>query len=382
MIAQPAVGRSCAGDTYDSAILTQREAKVMRNLGTIGHRHSGCCFIVPPVVLQRQSRDPSLDPQLRSKLAETFAETRRLQIVRDASRVSVMLQKGAMGPSVTPVAAPQERLFECRNRQSLPGEPVANPAASDDDAIKVVYDVTSKVVEFYETILGRNSVDNHGLDLVSSVHYRVNFDNAFWNGQQMVYGDGDGQAFAEFYKSPDVIGHELTHGVTQYESGLEYQGESGALNESISDVFGATFNQWLNSWTSDEPKGWLIGAGIMGTHATTNGKTCLRDMVNPGAPHCLSPQPDSYKNFDPTADVHENSGIPNRAYAMFARAVGGNSWDRSIKVWYTACTNRRLSSNATFADFARLTVEAASQVGLGAQAHEAWETVAVALSTV
>jgi Zn-dependent metalloprotease len=179
-----------------------------------------------------------------------------------------------------------------------------------------------------------------------------------------------------------VIGHELTHGVAQYESGLQYQGESGALNETISDIFGATFNQWLNSWPATHSEGWLIGAGIMGSRARGAGKTCLRDMVDPSNAHCLSPQPDSYSNFDPTADVHQNSGIGNKAYAMFAQAVGGNSWNRAIGVWYLACTNRGLSSNATYSDFALLTIAAARNVGLEAEARQAWQAVAVPLPMV
>jgi Zn-dependent metalloprotease len=276
----------------------------------------------------------------------------------------------------------QQQVFDCQHRQSLPGRPVSNPASATDEAVKIVYSTTAQVAAFYEEILGRNSVDNQGLDLVSSLHYRMNFDNAFWNGQQMVYGDGDGDVFTEFYKSPDVIGHELTHGVTQYESGLRYEGESGALNESISDVFGAVFNQWLNQWPASNPQGWLIGAGIMGTRAKNAGKTCLRDMLEPSATHCLSPQPDSYTHFDPTADVHENSGIPNKAFAVFAQAVGGNAWEQAIKVWYAACIDRHLSSNATFVDFARLTVEAAQQAGgnvLADKARQAWQQVALPL---
>jgi len=172
-----------------------------------------------------------------------------------------------------------------------------------------------------------------------------------------------------------VIGHELTHGVTQYESGLRYEGESGALNESISDVFGAVFNQWLNGWTADQPAGWLIGAGIIADKEKQTGKTCLRDMLKPAADHCISPQPDSYANFDPTADVHYNSGITNRAFALFAQAAGGKSWERAIEVWYAASTDKRLSSEATFAQFAALTLDAAGE--LKSRLKEAWQTVKV-----
>jgi Zn-dependent metalloprotease len=295
-----------------------------------------------------------------------------------------MLQRGQRGARARAQAAvrpAKQRLFDCERLASLPGEPVLSPATAPDNAIKVVYQVTEKVAEFYQSIFQRNSVDNLGLDLVSSVHYRANFDNAFWNGQQMVYGDGDGRIFSEFYNSPDVIAHELTHGVTQYESGLRYEGESGALNESISDVFGVTFNQWLNQWPATQSDGWLVGAGIMAAQAKAAGKTCLRDMANPGASHCLSPQPSSYERFDPSADVHENSGIPNKAFAVFAQAVGGKTWDRAIRVWYDACTSGMLSSNATFADFARLTIQVAQRAGLSAEVQQAWQAVDLPLAT-
>jgi Zn-dependent metalloprotease len=358
------------------------------------HRHHakscGCCFIVPPVILRSYSRDANLDPNLRSKLQETFAETKRLKVVRDAARVALLATRTstpstAAARAVAAGAAVQQMLFDCQHRQSLPGRTVSDPAQSSDEAVKQVFDVTGKVADFYQEILKRNSIDNQGMDLVSSVHYRVNFDNAFFNGQQMVYGDGDGDLFIDFWRSPDVVGHELTHGVTQYESGLRYEGESGALNESISDVFGAVFNQWIRGWAIDRDEGWLIGAGIMGPRAKNGGKTCLRDMVTPGDAHCLSPQPDSYDNFDPTADVHENSGIPNKAFAVFARSVGGNAWDTAIKVWYAACIDRRLSSGATFADFGGLTMEAAETLGgrdLRSKAQAAWEAVHVPIPGV
>jgi Zn-dependent metalloprotease len=339
-------------------------------------KNCGCCFIVPLNVLRTYAGDLRLDAQIRMKLKETFQETGRLKTFREAGRVAAVAFRRSVAPALAAAVAVQQQVFDCQNRQSLPGRLVSDPAKADE-AAKMVFNVTGKVAEFYQQFFGRNSVDNQGLELVSSVHYRQDFDNAFWNGQQMVYGDGDGRLFSEFYHSPDVIGHELTHGVTQNESGLRYEGESGALNESISDVFGAAFNQWLNAWPASKPEGWLIGAGIVAKPEQDTGKTCLRDMLQPTAAHCISQQPDSYDNFDPTADVHYNSSIPNRAFAMFAQGVGGNSWDRAIQVWYTACTDKRLSANATFVDFARLTVEAAK--ALAGPLQEAWAKVKLPL---
>jgi Zn-dependent metalloprotease len=316
----------------------------------------GCCFIVPPVVLKDLSRGKLVKPQAPKEFQDSYLETQRLRSIREGFRVATVTTRTSLFAAPSDVV-PGERLFDCQHRQSLPGVSVANASA---DPFKTVKDTTSKVAEFYKTVLGRNSIDKHGMDLVSSLNYGVNYQNAFWNGQQMVYGNGDMRIFVDFWRSPDVIGHELTHGVTQYESGLRYEGESGALNESISDCFGVVFNQWLNKYTADQAQGWLVGAGIMGPAAKAKGYTCLRDMINPKAKHCLSPQPDSYDQFDPAGDVHENSGIPNKAFALFAQALGGNAWDTAIKIWYGACTGGHLSSSAAINDFARATVNAAN----------------------
>jgi len=348
----------------------------MRLTTRLEHRKEhGCCFIVPLNVLRTYAGDPRLDPKVRAKLMETFVQTGNLKRVREAGRLACLTSRRSLMPTLVAVQQAQQQLFDCQHRQSLPGQAISNPGASTDKAVSTVYNVTGKVAEFYLKILGRNSIDNQGQDLVSSVHYRVDFDNAFWNGNQMVYGDGDGRLFTEFYNSPDVIGHELTHGVTQNESGLLYEGESGALNESISDVFGAVFNQWLNGWPSSNAQGWLIGAGIIAAPERAAGKTCLRDMLDPPADHCLSPQPASYANFDPTADVHYNSGITNKAFALFAQAVGANSWQDAIKVWYAACTDKRLTSSATFKDFAELTLNVAQN--LAGPLQTAWTQVQV-----
>jgi Zn-dependent metalloprotease len=334
-----------------------------------------CCFIVPPGVLRKYSRDPNIDAATRQKLQDTYFETESLRGLREAHRVASLRAPHRFQADLA-AQVPAQHLFDCKHRKGRRGRPVATPT----NGFKTTFDTTAKVIEFYKTVLGRNSVDNRGFDLVSSLHYAKSYDNAFWDGQQMVYGDGDGKLFTEMYLSPDVIGHELTHGVTQNESALRYEGESGALNESISDVFGTVFNQWLNKWPVTEAKGWLVGAGIMAAPAQAKGFSCLRDMVSPAAAHCLSPQPELYSQIDPTADVHDNSGVPNRAFALFARALGGQAWTHAIKIWYDTCTNRHLRADATFKEFATLTVASAHKIGGAAAAdkcHGAWGTVGV-----
>ena len=337
---------------------------------------SMCCFIVPPGVLKKYARDASVDAATRKSLQDTYVETERLRGLREAHRIATLRDADRFLADAA-VHVPAQHLFDCMHRKGLPGKAVTAPSGG----FKTVFDTTAKVAEFYKTVLGRNSVDNKGFDLVSSLHYAKAYDNAFWNGSQMVYGDGDGKLFGEMYLSPDVIGHELTHGVTQNLSALRYEGESGALNESISDVFGTVFNQWLNNWAVTEPRGWLVGAGIMAPSAQAKGFTCLRDIVQPSARHCLSPQPELYSQLDPTADVHENSGVPNKAFATFARAAGGQAWGNAIKVWYDTCTNRALRSDATFSEFAMLTIASALKIGgaaLQAPCSSAWGEVGVA----
>ena len=211
--------------------------------------------------------------------------------------------------------------------------------------------------------------------MVATVHYQRNYDNAFWNGTQLVFGDGDGQTFDRFTKPVDVLGHELTHAVTEHTAGLVYEGQSGALNESVSDVFASCLKQRLLG--QDAVAGdWLIGAGLFlpGVQARA-----LRDMAHPGTAYDdpvlgKDPQPDHMDGYIDTTDdhggVHLNSGIPNRAFQLAATAIGGSSAEGAGRIWYAALTGG-LSSRADFATFAAATVAAAGEHA--EQVEEAWE---------
>ena len=334
------------------------------------------CFIIPGSVLRRYADAADTPPDTRRALQRTAQETERLRSLREAHRVAGLRDIDRLSAPTEASGPTVQHLFDCAQKKSLPGKLVTKLTGD----FKQVQATTAKVAEFYQSVLGRNSVDNKGFNLVSSLHYGVNYDNAFWNGQQMVYGDGDGQLFTKMFLSPDVIGHELTHGVTQYESALRYEGESGALNESLSDVFGAVFNQWLNGWDVTEPRGWLVGAGIIAPPYQAKGYACLRDMLTPSAKHCLSPQPELYSQLNPSADVHENSGVPNKAFALFAQALGGKAWETALHVWYDTATNRTLRSDARMSEFAKLTVAAAKTRGgtsLRSACSAAWKKVGI-----
>jgi Zn-dependent metalloprotease len=267
------------------------------------------------------------------------------------------------------------------NGDRLPGQLVRaeREDPTGDKAVDEAYDGLGKTYELYCQEYDRDSIDGLGLPLVATVHYKEDYDNAFWNGQQMVFGDGDGEIFNRFTIAVDVIGHELTHGVTQYESNLLYLGQSGALNEHLSDVFGSLVKQYPNQ-TADQAD-WLIGAGLF----TSNVKgEALRSMKEPGTAYDdpvlgKDPQPGHMSDYvrgpRDNFGVHINSGIPNHAFYLAATKLGGFAWEKAGQIWYEAMTSSDLGSRARFIQFAELTVAVAGDI-FGADSAEetaVWE---------
>jgi Zn-dependent metalloprotease len=294
---------------------------------------------VPKAALQRLADDRTLPAEQRKYFADTIkidAEFRKLrtQAVKLTRVASLMAPATALAAVA---AAPAITVFDCNHRQTLPGAQIANPANSADGTAKRAFSETSSVAAFYSQVFGRNSIDGAGMTLISSIHYGSNYNNAFWNGSQMTYGDGDGSIFIDFTKGNDVIAHELTHGVTQHSLQLNYTNEAGGLNESMSDCFGSMFRQWEANQNVNQAD-WLIGKDIMGPAAIAKGITCLRDMANPAAKHCLAPQPTKFSQIKPGMDPHFSSGPPNLAFFTAAKAIGGNSWDKAGKIWYKSMT--------------------------------------------
>jgi Zn-dependent metalloprotease len=342
-----------------------------------------CCFIVPPQMLQRlaMSGDPGL--------AETAGRT--LRLTQSLLAFRAQLSTGAPSPAAAKRIGLRRQIFDCKGTNDLPGDLVRSQNGTDtgpsrDKAANEAFDNAGTTWDFYNKIFGRESVDNHGKTLVSSVHYGEKYDNAFWDGRQMVYGDGDGVIFVRFTAALDVIAHELTHGVTQFTAQLAYQDQSGALNESMSDAFGSMVKQWALGQTADEAD-WLIGAAIM---APGFKGRALRDMANPGTafddPNLgKDSQPGHMKDYVQTTSdnggVHTNSGIPNRAFALVAKAIGGNSWEKAGKIWYVTLTER-LTGTADFAKCATETVSVARDLfpedsSIAAKVAKAWADVGV-----
>jgi Zn-dependent metalloprotease len=238
-----------------------------------------------------------------------------------------------------------------------------------DPAVNDAFDNADRTYDFYRDVLGRHSVDGNGLKLVSSVHFGRGFDNAFWDGTQMVYGDGSGKIFQPGALTRDtcVVGHEITHGVVQYTAGLRYHKQSGALNESMADCFGSLVKQHALGQSADQAD-WLIGAGILGTQLQG---VALRSMKDPGTAHQLDRQPAHMRAYADLPDdgnprndnggVHINSGIPNKAFYLTATRLGGNAWERAGRIWFDALTTK-LRVNSGFAEAAAATAASAQSL--------------------
>lgn len=235
-----------------------------------------------------------------------------------------------------------DRLYVARNRETydaghgtaLPGTLRRNEAAGPvgDADVDSAHTFVGGTYDYYATTHGRDSYDNAGAKLIATVHYSVNFQNAFWDGTQMVYGDG--------FPVKDVTAHELTHAVTERTANLEYRWQSGALNESFSDIFGAMVDR-------DD---WLMGEDLP--------VGAIRDLANPGA----FGQPGHLSGWVRTCGdnegVHTNSGIPSKAFVNVATAIGKGDAER---IFYRALTVY-LHSQATLEDARAAALQAAEDL--------------------
>lgn len=345
------------------------------------------CSIVPPYLLAALAS--SDDPELSRWASETLrvdTEVRRGRVTADV--------RPARGAHARPRLArgtadgPQRTVYDVAQGTDLPGTKVRGEGepATSDVAVTEAYDGLGATWALWSQAYGRNSLDAKGLPLVASVHYGRAYDNAFWDGSQMVFGDGDGVVFGRFTASVDVIGHELAHGVTQYTAGLNYQDQSGALNESVSDVFGVLVKQHLLGQDAAAAD-WLVGAELLAPGVEG---VALRSMAAPGTAYDdprlgKDPQPAHMDHYVDTTDdnggVHINSGIPNKAFHVVATTLGGNAWERAGRIWYDTLTGD-IRADCDFATFAALTVAAAG-ARFGADSAEVaavragWDAVGV-----
>lgn len=340
--------------------------------------------IIPPYLLQRLAEG-----------SEPIAEQARATLVADAEKRRARSRRTAptvIAGGVATSTGPVREISDAHNTGDLPGTLIRaeGAPATGDPATDEAHDGFGATWKLYDEVYGRNSIDGAGMALLGTVHYGQGYQNAFWNGERMVFGDGDGVIFGRFTASLDVIGHELTHGVTEHTAGLTYRNQSGALNESVSDVFGVLVAQYSAGQTAEQAD-WLIGAelllpGVQGV--------ALRNMLHPGTAYDdprlgKDPQPADMSGYVHTSadngGVHYNSGIPNRAFALTATTISGPAWESAGRVWYDVLTGPDIQPGCDFATFATLTVRAAiARFGDGAEAaavRSAWETVGVGGST-
>ncbi|MFF9471650.1 M4 family metallopeptidase [Streptomyces roseolus] len=342
---------------------------------------SSFCTIVPPHLLEH----------LAASANPAVAEAARRTLITDASARAARIRSGAAAGAAAPSAepaAPHRTVFDAQRRTRLPGVKVRDEGdeATADATVNRAYAGLGATFALFRDAFGRDSMDGAGLPLLATVHYDEKYGNAFWNGEQMVFGDGDGEILLDFTLPVDVIGHELAHGFTQYTANLEYFSQSGALNESVSDVFGSLVKQYALGQTADQAD-WLIGEGLF--HPDVEGKA-LRSMKAPGTAYDddvlgKDPQPahmdDYVRTGQDNGGVHINSGIPNRAFYLVATELGGHAWDRAGRIWYDVMTGGALTPETRFAEFAAATVAAAkARYGDAAEIQavtKAWAAVGV-----
>jgi Zn-dependent metalloprotease len=346
------------------------------------------CSIIPPHIL-RHLADHGEDDEQRRRAQMALEQSAHARGHREAMRNVTGLLLAAQAEAIV---ERQRMVYDAKHKRTLPGKLVRaeGAKATGDEAVDEAYEGSGITFEFYNLVFGRNSIDGKGLRIDSSVHYSNNFANAQWNGRQMLYGDGDGgYLFHRFTSSIDVIAHELTHGVTQYSAALDYENQSGALNEHFSDVFGILVKQYHLKQTAAKSD-WIIGEGIFTKRVHGVG---VRSMKAPGTAYDdprigKDPQPSHMAKYvrkhADNGGVHVNSGIPNHAFYLFATALGGKAWEVPGKIWYVTLTEK-LKHNASFQACADATFAVAGQLhGPGSEPQRAlaaaWKKVGIEIS--
>ena len=333
------------------------------------HRTHGLHCVLPPVVLENIARNG--DDAQRAWATTALSRDSSIRLARVQNSLATRGIVGERADALVGVAAPKPArvISHAEGQEDVRGPIVRREGdeATGDVATDQAYDGLGDTFEFFVSVYGRNSIDAAGMPLRGVVHFGEQYPNAFWDGQRMVFGDGDGQVLGQMTASLDVIGHELGHGVTEHEAGLEYWGQSGALNEHMSDVFGSLVKQYKLGQDAAAAD-WLIGSEVW---TPTIAGDALRSMKAPGEAYDdplvgKDPQPahmDQYfEGVQDNGGVHINSGIPNKAFYLAATKIGGYAWEVSGRIWYETLQHPSLQTDSGFTDFARLTVHTAQRL--------------------
>lgn len=353
------------------------------------HRHPLGCILPPHMLREIAERGT---PAQRKWAIHTL----RLTAVFLEERQAILEAISEVAPRLAGVK--HRMVYDVEHGATLPGRLARNEGdpPSGDPAVDEAYEGSGASYDLYAQVYGRNSLDDLGASLVSCVHYQQGYDNAFWNGKQLVFGDGDEnlpleeRLFNRFTVAAEIIGHELTHGVIQYEARLSYWYQSGALNESLCDVFGCLVKQRQLGQSADQAD-WIVGQGLFTENVSGVG---IRSMKAPGTAYDdpvlgRDPQPahmDDYRliAYD-NGGVHINSGIPNHAFYLAASRIGGYAWEKAGMIWYLALRDR-LQSSADFQAAASATHQVAGELyGVGSLEQQAvksaWGDVGLAVDS-
>lgn len=280
-------------------------------------------------------------------------------------------------------------IYDAQHTRKLPGRLVRSEGQppTGDPAVDEAYHDLGICYDFFWEIFRRDSIDGAGGVLQATVHYEHRFNNAFWDGTRVVFGDGDDQLFNRFTVAIDVIASLVAEGMIKAETNLREFGQSGALANALADVFGQLVKQYIFHQTADQAD-WLVAAGLLTPRVRG---VALRSMKAPGTAY-----DDPVLGKDPTVahmhnyvrisedkgGVHINSGIPSHAFYLTAIRMGGYAWEKAGRIWYETLRNARLRPNTSFRTFARLTIVKAGQLfghdSLEQQVvREAWSSVGI-----
>lgn len=278
-------------------------------------------------------------------------------------------------------------VYNSGGKQALPGQLLIKEGGSSGDPTAAdAYKFAGVTYDFYKEKFGRDSFNASGAALHSSVHFGYKYVNAYWDGSQMVYGDGDGVYASAFARDQDVVVHELTHAVTQYEANLVYQGQSGALNEAFSDIMAAAAD--AHAAGGVRAATWDLAEGIWTPGEAGDAMRYMNDPTRDG--QSSDYYPERFTGSEDNGGVHLNSGIANLAF--YLTVAGGKhprgktstvvpalGMDRGAAIYYRALTHY-LASTASFEDARNATAQAATELygaDAAAAVHAAWTAVGV-----
>lgn len=349
------------------------------------HSPSCICCILSPDIIDAIKRNGNAQQREYAEVTEELSK----QLLE--ARLAATPQGFSVAPTIAPAKAkgPNRKVFDSQGTRDLQKKLVRSEGddPTGDKQADEAYDGAGATYDLYLKEYGRDSLDGNGMPLISNIHFGREFENAFWDGEQMAYGDG-GVVFKALTGDLAIIAHEFSHGVTQFSGGLQYLDQAGALNEHFSDVFGSLTKQYALKQTATEAD-WLVGSDVL--QPDVNG-IALRSMKAPGEAYDdeligKDPQPYHMDYYVVTSrdngGVHINSGIPNHAFYLLCMMLGGNAWEAPGQIWYK--TMQDISNPfATFTEWGNLTIQIAEDLyGRGSleaiYTKRCWKLVGVSL---